>query len=155
MKISISYIVPVLLLMSLTSCEIETSENGNLDGYWHLEQVDTLATGGVCDYRNQRVFWGIQHKLISVSDFDTFGSWLGYYFRFNQTGDSLILSKPYKNNWHQDNGDFGGDIPLTDINDTVRRCGINNLVEPFYKEKLSGSKMILRTKDLRLNFKKF
>ena len=48
MKISILCIVPVLLLMSLTSCEIETSENGDLDGYWHLEQVDTLATGGVC-----------------------------------------------------------------------------------------------------------
>ena len=24
------------------SCEIETSDNGDLDGFWHLERVDTI-----------------------------------------------------------------------------------------------------------------
>ena len=48
------------LLMSLTSCEIETSDNGKLDGFWHLERVDTLATGKSVDYTNKLVFWGVQ-----------------------------------------------------------------------------------------------
>lgn len=149
------FAVAVLLLGSLTSCEMETSDNGKLDGFWHLEQIDTLSTGGVCDYSNQRVFWGIEHKLIAVSDYETFGSMSGYYFRFNQTGDSLILSSPYLDHWHQDYGDDGGDIPVTEMSDTLRRCGINQLTERYYKEKLSGSKMILTTKELRLKFRKF
>lgn len=138
-----------------SSCDIETSDNGDLDGFWHLEQVDTLATGGTCDYSDRRVFWGVQLKLISVSDYDAFGKWNGYYFRFNQTGDSLVLSSPYLNHWHQDKGENGGDIPVKEICDTLRRCGINHLEEHYYKEKLSGSKMILRTKELRLKFRKF
>ena len=75
-------------------------------------------------------------------------------FRFSQTSDSLILSSPYENHGHQD-VENGGDIPITEINETLRQCGIKHLVESYYKEKLSGNKMILRTKDLRLYFKKF
>lgn len=29
----------------LNSCEVDSSDNGDLDGFWHLESVDTLATG--------------------------------------------------------------------------------------------------------------
>ena len=32
--------------LALASCELETSDNGKFDGFWHLERVDTLATGG-------------------------------------------------------------------------------------------------------------
>ena len=148
------YVCFLLMLMLgsalLNSCEVEGSDNGNLDGFWHLESVDTLATGGRCEYSDQRVFWGVQYKLLSVNNYK--GGKI--YFRFRQTSDSLILSSPYKNHWHQDT-ENGGDIPITEINDTLRQCGINHLVEPYYKEKLSGNKMILRTKDLRLYFKKF
>ena len=99
-----------MALGSLSSCTLESSGNGDLDGYWHLESIDTLATGKTGDYSNRRFFWGIEHRLISVSDIDREGR-LGYYFRFEQTGDSLFLGKAYKNNWHQDNGEDGGDIP--------------------------------------------
>lgn len=152
----LKWALPVIGICTMfSSCDIESSDNGDLDGFWHLEQVDTLATGGTCDYSDKRVFWGVQLKLISVSDYDTFGKWNGYYFRFNQTSDSLVLSSPYLNHWHQDKGDNGGDIPVKEISDTLRRCGINHLEEHYYKEKLSSSKMILTTKELRLKFRKF
>lgn len=150
-NITLVYILLLLVMGSLlNSCEIEASDNGSLDGFWHLESVDTLATGGRCDYSNCRVFWGVQHKLLSVNNYE--GG--RYYFRFRQASDSLILSSPYKNKWHQDL-EGGGDIPITEINDTLRQCGINQLVESFYKEKLNSNKLILCTKDLRLYFKKF
>lgn len=44
----------------LASCNVETSGNGSLDGFWHLERVDTLATGGTTDYSSGYVFWGVQ-----------------------------------------------------------------------------------------------
>lgn len=143
------------IMSGLASCEMETSDNGELDGFWHLEQVDTLATGGVCDYRNVRIFWGIEHNLVSISDYETFKDFRGYYARFRQTGDSLVLTKFYRNNWHQAEGDKGGDIPITEMNDTMRRVGINRLEESFYKDHLSGGYMTLSTKELRLRFKKF
>ena len=39
------------LAMGVASCELERDHNGDLAGYWHLERVDTLQTGGVKDMR--------------------------------------------------------------------------------------------------------
>ncbi len=140
--------------MAMSSCTIETSDNGDFDGYWHLEKVDTLATNGVCDLSQRRIFWGVQFKLIACKDVDRDGLH-GHYFRFRQTSDSIIVHTPFKDNWHQDQGTNGGDIPITVMNDSIRTYGINNLEEPFLKEKLKGDRMILRSKTLRLYFTKF
>ena len=137
----------------MSSCTLETSDNGYFDGYWHLERVDTLATGGWCDYSKRRIFWGVQFKLLSCNDADVGPR--GCYFRFDQTADSIIVHTPYKNNWHQDNGPDGGDIPIIVVNDDLRQYGINNLREPFFKEKYKSDKMILRSETLRLYFTKF
>ena len=146
-------IIATLAIVSLASCEIETSDNGDFDGFWHLELVDTLATGGTCDLSKKRVFWGVQYKLISVYDTDKEGTF-GYYLRFTQTRDKIVTKSPYKNNWHQDNGEDGGDIPVDDPTQ-LAPYGINNLEEEFVKEKLNGGQMILRSKTLRLKFKRF
>lgn len=50
----------------LASCNVETSDNGPLDGFWHLERVDTLATGGSTDYHKGYVFWGVQKDLMYI-----------------------------------------------------------------------------------------
>ena len=143
------------IVFGMSSCEMETSDNGDLDGFWHLESVDTLSTGGSCNYKERKVFWGVQHKLISIRNFASDAASTGYYVRFNQTGDSLILSSPYANHWHQDYGDDGGDVPVTEINSELRELGMNHLEEHFKKEKLSGSKMVLSNKEYRLSFMKF
>lgn len=143
------------IIFANTSCSVvESSDNGDFDGFWHLERVDTLATNGVLDLSKQRLFWGVQYKLISCRQTDA-SNFRGYYFRFRQTADSIVLYNPYKNNWHQDKGDNGGDIPILAVTDDLRSLGINNLEESFFKEKLKGDKMILRSKTLRLYFKKF
>lgn len=146
-------ILAAFALVALASCEIETSDNGDFDGFWHLERVDTLATGGTLDLSKKRVFWGVQYKLISVYDIDKEGTF-GYYLRFTQTKDKIVTKSPYKNNWHQDNGEDGGDIPVDDPTQ-LAPYGINNLEEEFVKEKLNGGQMILRSKTLRLKFKRF
>ena len=46
MKKIIGVLSLAVMMLTLSSCEVETSQNGDLDGFWHLEQVDTLATGG-------------------------------------------------------------------------------------------------------------
>jgi hypothetical protein len=37
----------ILGVMALASCDLHTYSNGQLDGYWHLKEIDTLSTGGI------------------------------------------------------------------------------------------------------------
>ena len=41
-----------IFTLAVAACEIHTSENGDLDGYWQLHKVDTLANGSSCDMRD-------------------------------------------------------------------------------------------------------
>lgn len=146
----------LFVLLALVSCDIETSDNGKLDGFWHLERVDTLATGNFSDFSRRRIFWGTQLRLISTSDIDS-DSFGKFYLLFEQTADSLHIKKVYENHWHEDNSqeDVGGDIPVVAVNDSVRHFGINAIPEGFAKERLDGSHMVLRSKTLRLTFRRF
>ena len=140
----------------LASCNVETSGNGSLDGFWHLEQVDTLATGGSTDYHKGYVFWGVQKDLMYIKDSSN-GSIGAYYLRFSQTQDSLHITKIYLDHGHEDNPNHeqGGDIPVEAIDRNLRFLGLNALPERFKKEALNGNRMILSTEKLRLKFKKF
>lgn len=135
-------------LAIFASCTIESSSNGDLDGYWHLESIDTIRTGGKCDLSHKQLFWGVQHKLLLLN-----GGSTSFLYRFKQTGDSLILLTPYINGGHED-VEGGGDTPLTEPSG-LRQYGIQHLEEHFLKEKLGGSYMVLRTDSFRLNLRRF
>ena len=137
-------------MFAFSSCELESSDNGKLDGFWHLESIDSLENGKTVDMSKLHVFWGIEYKLIAATQYDNNTERM--FFRFEQTSDSLKITQAFINHGHQDNG---GDIPLTEVTNDLRYYGINNLPEGFAKEALSGSKIILRSKTLRLKFKKF
>lgn len=145
------------LFMSLTSCEIETSDNGKLDGFWHLERVDTLANGRSADYSEKLIFWGVQLRLIEAKDLGNITTTKSLYFQFKQTSDSLYINKVYENRWHEDNPneEVGGDIPVVAPNGDTQRYGINDVPEGFLKERLDGSKMVLKSKTLRMTFRRF
>ncbi|MGN0068866.1 MAG: lipocalin-like domain-containing protein [Alloprevotella sp.] len=144
-------VMTVALALVLVGCDVETSGNGDFDGFWHLERIDTLATGGVLDLSGQRLFWGVQYRLINMKDYDTPSA--NYYLRFSLKGKELQLSEPYHNYWHEDE-DRGGDRPLTDTT-LLRPFGINGLDSPFEVETLKGGSMQLKSETLRLRFRKF
>ena len=143
--------INMLLTFMMSACEIETSQNGDLDGYWHLEQIDSLDNGHTADVSAQRCFWGAQLRLINATDYDSGNP--GYYFRFTLTASTLTINEAYANHWHEDAED-GGDIPITDPTE-LQHYGVNRLPETFNIEKLNGSTMILRSEKLRMTFKKF
>ncbi len=132
----------------LLSCTIENIDNGDLDGFWHFEEMDTLATGGVLDLRDETRFWAFQAKLMHTQ-----GAAQKFFFRFNHDGNTLVLYSPYLDHGHEDR-ENGGDIPVEDP-DVLRPYGIQNLEDTFFIEKLSSSKMILSTSQYRLRFTKF
>ncbi len=132
--------------LTLASCDLESSDNGKLDGYWHLEQIDTIATGGVNDLSSQKLFWAVQAKLLLLTDQNYVHTRL--IMRFNHTGERLILSEPYIEDREK------GDQLQTEPS-LLTPYGINALTEDFKVEKLSSSDMILSNEKYRLRLKKF
>lgn len=137
--------VMALVVAAMMSCEIEMSGNGDLDGYWHLVRVDTLATGGMCDMSGKRVFWSVQSSLINATDYDR--HYRGYFFHFDKSETTLRLFDPYADKRAD------GDIKVEDPSE-ISHLGINALDETFRIEQLSGSRMTIATEQLRLSFKK-
>ena len=139
----ITFLFAALLL--LTSCEIEFSNNGKLDGFWQLIAVDMLATQHTSDLKTSGRTWAFQGRLLEMRD--TKGGYSDLYFSFEHRGDSLFLDSPYLSDRDAD------DIKITDVN-IVRPYGVNGLKEGFEIESLSNNKLILRSKTLRLMLRK-
>ena len=137
--------IAIFALGTLTACEIESHNNGKLDGFWHLEYIDTLATGGTRDLSNEKLFWSVQARLLEVSNRSKGSKFI---FSFRHADGSLYLSDPLVSNRSE------GDIVVEDAS-VLAPYGINSLEETFAVEALDGSKMILRSETLRLKLKKF
>lgn len=135
------------LVFSFTSCELETSGNGDLDGFWHLVQVDTLQTGGVNDTSKELFFWSFQVNLLELSD----RSYQIPIFmaRFNHDNVQLKVTQPCLYN-----RDEGNEMVTEENVKDISPYGLNALEETFRVEELSGSRMTLSNGTLRLYFKK-
>lgn len=143
-------IVYILTLsVMLVSCELETSGNKELDGYWQMSQVDTLSTGGVADTREALVYWGVQGKLLQIR-FSENGKFLGegLLFRFNRDDDMLTLSSPILHHLYET------DEPISDV-ELLKPFGIFNLEEVFSIEELNDDVMVLASDTLRLHFRRY
>lgn len=121
----------VLLLMLaatvITGCQKEDN-NGDLGGFWKLTKI-TNTDGDIINKTDENRFWRIQLELIQISK---------SYGRFQYTGDSLFIQMIETNNG-----------ALIDY-------GIYNAEnERFAVEHLDRNKMILQSKNARLNLKKF
>ncbi len=141
-------IILFLAAQWFASCTIENIDNGDLDGFWHFEQMDTLATGGRLDLRQTTRFWAFQANLMHTQ-----GGTNSFYFRFARDGGTLVVYSPYLDHGHEDK-ENGGDIVVDDPA-LLREYGIQSLADTFYIEKLSGSTMVLSTALHRLHFTKF
>lgn len=135
------------LVFSFTSCELETSGNGDLDGFWHLVQVDTLQTGGVKDTSKDLFFWSFQVNLLQLSD-RSYQIPI-YMARFNHENGQLKVTQPCLYN-----RDEGNEMVTEENVKDISPYGLNALEETFRVEELSGSRMTLSNGTLRLYFKK-
>ena len=146
MKTSLTRFFLIISVISLmTACHMESSENGHLDGFWHLVRVDTLSTGGTSDLHQDYFFWAFQFQLLSVRN--TQKSPEEYFLRFQRQGDELVLSQPFQYVLQ------GKDAPVENI-DLLRPFGINDQEERFRIVHLSSRRMTLQNKFLVLTMQK-
>ena len=139
--------ISAFLVFSFTSCELETSGNGDLDGFWHLVQVDTLQTGGVKDTSKDLFFWSFQVNLLQFSD-RSYHIPI-YMARFNHENGQLKVTQPCLYNREE-----GNEMVTEENVKDISPYGLNALEEIFRVEELSGSRMTLSNGTLRLYFKK-
>lgn len=137
----------ITILFALASCGdlLEHSQNGELDGYWKLTTIDTLATGGQKSVSEQSLFMAVQGKIMMLNDRNNGDE---YVFQFNHADDHLKIFDARQSNRGK------GDPLLTDP-EGLRPFGFNNLEEDFTVEKLSSGKLVLNDGTLRLHFIKF
>lgn len=135
--------------MMIVSCELETSGNGKLDGYWQMCQVDTLTTGGVTDTRESLIYWGIQGMLLQIR-YSENNVYLGegLLFRFENDNSLLTLSSPVVHHLYET------DEPIDDV-ELLKPYGIYRLEEKFTIEQLDDKYMILTNDVLRLHFRRY
>ena len=156
MKTSLTRFILIISVISLmTACHMESSDNGHLDGFWHLVRVDTLSIDtlsidtlsivGTSDLSQDYFFWAFQFQLLSVRN--TQKSPEEYFLRFQRQGDELVLSQPFQYVLQ------GKDAPVENI-DLLRPFGINDQEERFRIVHLSSRRMTLQNNFLVLTMQK-
>ena len=132
-------------MLCLSACELETSHNGKLDGWWLLTAVDTLQTGGHANVEAQQCTWAFQGRLLELRDVS--GQRGDYLLSFAQHGDDLLLSHPYLS--ARDSGDIAVQTPQS-----LHPYGIQTLSEQFSITTIDRQRMVLTSTSLRLYFRK-
>ena len=128
-----------VLALIMTSCTMESSNNGNLDGMWHITEMQNIETGETTDYSEKAYFWKVDTKLMQMG---------GYLMRFKQENGYLITYDVYYDNRE------GGDPVLTDTT-RLYPYGMTSIPDTFQIEKMKHYDMILKSKKRRITFEKY
>lgn len=134
-----------LVLLLFCSCDLETSNNGDLDGFWHLERVDTLSTSGSLDLSQEKRFWAFQKDLLQLR-----GDEQEFYLCFNHHDHQLDLSDPHLRDREKDDPAISSSTMYL-----IRPYGINEEEECYQVVTLDNDNMVLRNQNLQLWFRKF
>ena len=132
----------------------ETSGNGDFDGFWQLEQIDTLATGGIADMHDELIFWAVQHRVIELrcNKMDDNGVWLArlsVFYHFKRSADTLqFLADPYPVL------DLRPDDPYAELRHG-QAYGFSRFDETFKVLHLDDDHMTLQSELYRMYFRKY
>ena len=139
------YILSLVSLLLMTACDVETSDNGDLDGFWYLQRMESLANSNVdvSTISNQRIFWSVQSSLVQLWNLED----QPIICQFTHEKGVLTLSNPCLFDRSS------GDTPITDV-DMLKPYGINEIPATFQVVSLNSENMILESPVLRLYFKK-
>lgn len=157
MKQRIVYTLLAVVAIGLTACEIHTSNNGDLDGFWQLSQVDTLANNRSGDVRQRGVFWCVQADLLEMKDLHDMTAneelpHVSVFFRFKHEQGKLRLWEPLAD--LRDESQEEPDSVVTSVS-TIAFYGLSRLDETFDVLRLDADCMTLASEKFRLHFRKY
>ena len=145
------YLLIIAACFSLVSCDIETLDNGDLDGLWQLRTIEKIKTSEQTDGRQDAVRWSFQADLLMIAA-ETNLPFYEIICRFKHEGQTLQVSDPHFSG--RFNADVNDDPSVSDPAD-LKIYGLYKLNETFKVEKLKGDNMVLESDSVRLHFKKY
>ena len=137
--------IAITTLILLASCDLETSDNGKLDGQWHLIQIQDLTTNQTQDLTQQYYYWQFQGKLLQLRNTETHEQYL---LRFQHDNTTLRTYEPYIYNREE------GDQPITDPQ-PLNPFGITQIDQTFEIEHLGNKYITLKSNTQRISLKRF
>lgn len=134
-----------VFICMLSSCTIEGSDNGELDGYWHLVETENITTNEKTDLSKEKIYYSIQGDIIMFTDLNYKSAPLVSTFKKN--GSIIALSSLCLNDREK------GDPKVEDIS-IAYVYGITEPLQKFTIEHNSSSSLTLSNGKLLLRFKK-
>ena len=135
------------MALTLTACELETSANGDLDGFWLITSIDTLATHGHKELRDSSLTWSFQGRILeirrAIHQTDEI-----FICKFEHEGGVVHVFDIYRIKREQEDPKIEDPAPL-------RSFGINQLDEHFLVATLNADHMVLQSNGLQINFEKY
>lgn len=132
------------ILLSLSSCSVEMTNNGDLDGFWQMYEMQ-VDGGEIKDMRNTGNTMGVNFNIMS---FREGGNYDCIYCRFDNDGTYLRIYD-FRVGKHDIT-----DLPVEDPS-TLNVFGIFSLDEKFKIETMTSSSMILRSERALLKLRKY
>ncbi len=137
-----------LALLTWSGCEV--SGAGDLDGFWYLTRLDTLATGGRRNMDSTSVSWAFQTDLMQMVDYcDPHSLKEIVMARYRHADGLLTVFSPFVYDR------MAGDRTIEgDSCQRLAQYGINAVPDTFCVERLSRHRMQVADRTLRLYFEK-
>ena len=140
------FLLYIIIGIGLISCDVEFSDNGDLDGFWLLSRVDTLQTGKTSDLQEQGLTWAFEGKILEVRDVKKVHQ--DIILSFSHANQLLRVYSPYLVDREN------GDVLIEDVR-LLNPYGIHLQEETFMIKELNGDQMTLESDMLRLFFRKY
>ncbi len=140
------YIIGVVLLM--TGCDVETSDNGDLDGFWRMSSMTSVYSSTLpgVDMRQSGLTWSFQGRMLELRDVNDRQK--DIVMSFQHEGETLRVYDPYF--VERDSGD----IRIEDVSYLIP-YGINHTDDSFTVRELSSDRMVLSNILVTLEFRKY
>lgn len=140
------YIIGVVLLM--TGCDVETSDNGDLDGFWRMSSMTSVYSSTLpgVDMRQSGLTWSFQGRMLELRDVNDRQK--DIVMSFQHEGETLRVYDPYF--VERDSGD----IRIEDVSYLIP-YGINHTDDSFTVCELSSDRMVLSNILVTLEFRKY
>lgn len=145
-------IICFVIFAILSSCEMEMSSNGVLDGYWQMTEMQWKGCDRATDMRDSGVYWAVEFKLLEINSLKNKPGYPRRYIcRFEHTGETLRVFEPR--------------VELHDISDTLvtaasdkkelRESGLHDADVTYAIIQLTSDRMELKSDSVRMVFRKY
>lgn len=142
------YLIYIIIgiCLTLTSCSLHRSDNGDIDGLWQATYKEDLRTGEVTDLRDFEATWGFQGALVQLNASTLPPQQI--IGKFTLTDNSLLIHELYVFSHDK------GDVPLEDVS-ALDIFGFSQLEETFQVLELNKNTLRIQSKRSILNFRKY